>query len=145
MEGFRERGTGRQCVVLTGVVELGSDLGGPESLENLHLFDEAFKTFLERREGYSVRTVLGLEPPGADAHLDSTLAHRVHLGDGDGERAGESEGRGGEQRTEAHPGGLTSETGEGDPGVGGTGQSAHFAHLEVVIGTKECSKVGFFG
>jgi hypothetical protein len=57
--------------------------------------------------------MLGLEPAGAQAQLDPAAAHRVDLGHGDGQQAGEPEGGRGDQRAEPDAAGLPSQRAKG--------------------------------
>ena len=81
--------------------------------------------------------VLGLVPSGTDAQLDAPAAHVVDLGDTDGQLPGTAEGHRRDQGSESDRRCLTGQAGQGDPGIGGPGQTTGPAHDEVVIAAEE--------
>jgi hypothetical protein len=81
--------------------------------------------------------VFPFQPARAHAEVDPAAAHRVHLSDHDGQRAGQPEGRGVDQGADPDPGGLPSQPGQRDPGVGGAGKAQVGAHRLVVVGAQE--------
>lgn len=111
-----------------------ADLRRPQARDDRQLFFQAGELLL--RERYAVRLVLLLEPARAQAQFDSA-GHLVDPCDLDRKDAGQPEGGGRHQCAQPDALGFAGESGEGDPGVGGTGEAVHGAHAEVVVGAKE--------
>ena len=107
-------------VVLPVVVAGLPDLGLPEPGDDRQLLLETAELLL--RERNAVGLVLLLEPARAEPEFDPSAGHPVHLGDLDGEHAGEPEGPGRHQGAEADALGLAGEAGEGDPASVGPGR-----------------------
>ncbi len=116
-------------------VEGLAGVGGPQAGDDGELLLKTRHPLF--REGNAVCLVLLLEPARAEAEFDAAAGHLVDLRDLDGEHAGEAERPCGHQGAEADALGLTGESGEGDPGVGGAGQAVHGAHLHIVVGPEE--------
>lgn len=135
LRGLGQRGRVREVVVGAVEVEGLAEFRRPEAGDDLQLLLEAGELLLGERD--AVGLVLLLEPAGAEAELDAAAGHLVDLRDLDGEHAGQPEGTGGHQGAEPDALGLTGESGQGEPGVGGAWQAVAGAHAEVVVGTEE--------
>jgi len=92
----------------------------------------------QARKREAVGGVFGLEPAGAQAELDPSAAHLVHLGDGDRQRPGQPERRRAHQRAKPDAAGLQCEASKRGPCVGRPRQPSDIAHLEIVVGPEEC-------
>ncbi len=99
-------------------------LAGPQPGQDRELLLEPLEALAQRRERDPVGGVLRVEPAGAEAELDPSATHLVHLRDRDrdGERAGQPEGRRADEGPQPDRAGVAGQPGQGDPRVGGAGQ-----------------------
>jgi len=113
-------------------------VGGPQAGHDRELLLQQVEADADRfgvRD--AVRGVLGVEPAASQAQLDPSARHLVDLSHRDGERAGQPERHGRDQRAEADGGGVTRQPGERDPCVGRAGQRRAVTHAQVVVRPEE--------
>ena len=63
----------------------------PEAGDDRKLLLEPIEPLAQRRERNPIGAVLGVVPTCTETELHPATAHRIHLGDGDGERSGQPE------------------------------------------------------
>ena len=83
--------------------------------------------------------------PAADAQLDATATHLVHLGDADRQQPGTAERDGRDQRAEADRRRFAGQPAKRDPGVGRARQTTDATHLQEVVAAKEAAEAERLG
>ena len=136
-------GKGRRInhlIVRTGVAE--RRIGGrrPQTGDDGQLLFQPVKALPQLRKRNAIGLMLGTKPSRSQTELHPTPTHLIHLGHGNGEWSGQSEGGRRHQSAKPDGGRVSGQSGQGDPRIGGARQAADGTHLQIVVGAEECRK-----